>query len=268
MSRLRLVVFSDLDGTLLDHHSYRWSAAQPALDKLSRAGVPVVLNSSKTVPELRALRDSLNNSAPFIVENGAAVVIPEGYFDPGPERVESFGADHDHILAVLANLRKQGFAFRSFHDMSAAELAQLTGLTEIAAGLAKQRAGTEPLAWLGTGAELEAFEEALMDCNLRLLAGGRFLHVMGRFDKADGVRYLARAFRCQYSGERLVTVALGDSPNDQAMLEAVDVPVIIRGPRSGALSLTSDRHAVRSLKPGPAGWNECMLNLLMEFGYA
>lgn len=267
MSRLRPIVFSDLDGTLLDHKSYSWSAARPALDKLHQAGIPVVLNSSKTIPEIRAIRDDLDNSAPFIVENGAAVVIPENYFEPGPEQVEPFGADHPRILSVLASLRQQGFQFRSFYDMTAAELAESTGLGEGAAQRAKQRAGTEPLVWQGSEASLEEFEEALMDCNLRLLAGGRFLHVMGRFDKADGVRFLARAYRRQYPGERVVTVALGDSPNDQAMLEAVDVPIIIRGPRSDALSLPSDRHVMRSLKEGPAGWNECMLNLLIEFGF-
>ncbi|MDX1754680.1 MAG: HAD-IIB family hydrolase [Marinobacter sp.] len=264
---MRLIVISDLDGTLLDHTTYSWSAATPALERLSGAGIPVVLNSSKTIPEIRAIREELSNSAPFIAENGAALVIPRDYFMAAPEQVELFGADHPRILRVLAGLRQRGFRFRSFQDMTTAELTELTGLDPDAAVRAKQRAGTEPLLWQGSDAALEEFEEALMDCNLRLLAGGRFLHVMGRFDKADGVRYIARAFRSQYPGERVVTVALGDSPNDQAMLEAVDVPVIIRGPRSDSLSLPSDRHVMRSLKEGPAGWNECMLNLLMEFGY-
>lgn len=76
MARPHLIIFSDLDGTLLDHYDYRWQAAGPALDSLKAAQIPLVLNSSKTMPEIRALREELGNNDPFIVENGAAVVIP------------------------------------------------------------------------------------------------------------------------------------------------------------------------------------------------
>lgn len=65
----------------------------------------------------------------------------------------------------------------------------------------------------------------------------------------------------------MVTIGLGDSPNDQRMLESVNIPVIIRGAQSDQVQLTSDRHAMRSLKPGPAGWNDCVLNILLEYGY-
>jgi len=43
-----LVVFSDLNGTLLDHETYDWTPAKPALDRLARQGCPVILSSSKT----------------------------------------------------------------------------------------------------------------------------------------------------------------------------------------------------------------------------
>jgi mannosyl-3-phosphoglycerate phosphatase len=51
------------------------------------------------------------------------------------------------------------------------------------------------------------------------------------------------------------------------MLEAADIPVVIRGVNSEQVQLPSAKHAMRSLKPGPEGWNECVLNLLFEYGY-
>ena len=105
---------------------------------------------------------------------------------------------------------------------------------------------------------------------LRLLAGGRFLHARGVFDKADGARFLLSKYQEQnqaHGDGPLVAVALGDSPNDQQMLEAVDIPVVIRGVNSEQVQLPSAKHAMRSLKPGPEGWNECVLNLLFEYGY-
>ena len=103
--------------------------------------------------------------------------------------------------------------------------------------------------------------------NLRLVQGGRFYHAMGIFDKADGARFLLDKYREQYGDEPVIAVALGDSPNDQQMLESANIPVVIRGIHSDEVQLPSAKHAMRSLKPGPEGWNECVLNLLFEYGY-
>lgn len=48
--------FSDLDGTLLDSHSYDWQPAAPSLSRLREANVPVILCSSKTSAEMLYLQ--------------------------------------------------------------------------------------------------------------------------------------------------------------------------------------------------------------------
>lgn len=270
MARPRLILFSDLDGTLLDHDNYDWRAAQPALAKLRSSGIPLILNSSKTLPEIRALREDIGNTDPFIVENGAAVVMPPHIFGNSQEKVVNFGATRAQVLAVLEKLRAKGARFRGFEDMSVEELASEAGMDAAAAALAKQRVGTEPLLWQGTDEERAKFEAALAREGLRLVAGGRFLHAMGVFDKADGARFLLSKYQEQYQEHGdgpLIAIALGDSPNDQQMLEAADIPVVIRGVNSEQVQLPSAKHAMRSLKPGPEGWNECVLNLLFEYGY-
>lgn len=263
----QLVVFTDLDGTLLDHHSYSWRAALPAMERLAANGIPLVLNSSKTAAEMRDLQGAMGLRAPFIVENGAAVVIPAGCLNCTEEEVVHFGASHSEVLRTLLVRREEGARFRGFSDLSARELAELSGLKEDEAARAKQRLGTEPLLWEGAEAELAQFRAALELAGLRLVQGGRFWHAMGTFDKAEGAQFLLKRYQEFYGEVPILTIALGDSPNDQRMLEEADIPVVIRGVKSDQVQLPSDRHAMRSLKPGPEGWNECVLNLLFEYGY-
>jgi mannosyl-3-phosphoglycerate phosphatase len=267
MTKSRLIIFSDLDGTLLDHDNYDWSPAVPAMERLAASDIPVVLNSSKTISEIRNLRKRMANGAPFIVENGAAVVIPANCFGSSEEQVKRFGAPYAEVLSLLAKLREDGFQFCGFNDMSAAEIASCSRLSEAEAELARDRVATEPLLWQGDEDSLALFRQKLEAENCRLVQGGRFLHAMGNFDKADGVRFLLKKYKEQDPAGRLIAVALGDSPNDQQMLEQPDIAVIVKGVQSDSVVLPSQSRAIRSLKAGPAGWNECVLNLLIEYGY-
>ena len=100
-SRARAVVFTDLDGTLLDHDSYAWTAAAPALDALKQAGVPLVLASSKTAAEIAALHAELGlGRTPAIVKKGAGLWRPGA----GPDDT---GADANQDASAYRRLRKR-----------------------------------------------------------------------------------------------------------------------------------------------------------------
>jgi mannosyl-3-phosphoglycerate phosphatase len=164
----QLIIFTDLDGTLLDHDTYSWQAARPALDRINAAGIPLVLNSSKTAAEIESLRKELDNHEPYIVENSAAVVLPATWQGAGEDKVVHFGASREVLLSVLQRLREDGASFLGFADMSVEQLVEYTGLAPDMAVRAQQRHGTEPLLWQGSEDELKAFEAALADANPRL----------------------------------------------------------------------------------------------------
>lgn len=267
MSRPTLLFFTDLDGTLLDRDSYDWSPARRALDELARYQLPLVLNSSKTAAEIRELRTDLGNAHPYIVENGAAAIIPAGYFESGQteDEVIHFAKPRARILEVLAQLREEGFRFSGFNDMTVEEVARQAGLSEEKAAKAKDRTATEPLMWDGGALDVPSFRQALEREGLRLVKGGRFHHVMGDFDKAEAMQALVKRYRSRYPDARLTSVALGDSPNDRHMLEAADIAVVIRGPEP--LTLSEGHSVMYSDQSGPSGWNECVLTILAGKGY-
>ena len=259
----QFVVFTDLDGTLLDHHTYQYDAALPALEMLKNRHIPVVLNSSKTRPEMEQLRSDMGNSSPFICENGAALIIPAQEFATADEQVVNFAQPFEQILEVLAQLREQGYDFHSFSDMSQAELAEITGLSLQRAGFAKQRLATEPLLWKGSEQQLEQFQLALHQQNLQLVKGGRFYHVMGQYDKGDAMSYLMTRYKDFDPTKDWFSVALGDSKNDERMLALADYSMVIKGVNSATVMVDSHKkNLVRSSLSGPSGWNETITTLL------
>ena len=161
----RYLVFTDLDGCLLDSRTYSFDAARPALERLQSNHIPVVLVSSKTRAEIEPLRRHLNHQGPFIVENGGAVFVPSGTFDFPMERarrrasyqVIEFGTPYAMLRDVLKQIEDSvGTPLLGFGDLSIDDIMELTGLSREAALRAKLREYDEP--YLVRGPETIAAE--------------------------------------------------------------------------------------------------------------
>jgi len=264
------LIATDLDGTLLDHHTYAHAPAGPALELCMREHIPVVFNTSKTASESCRLRDSLGNRHPFIVENGSAVYIPVGYFDSMPQAcikagdywVRRFGKPLAEILDELAGMKRAGhFRYAGFSGWSAKQVAEQTGLSLAGALESKHREYSEPLLWQDNGEQLQAFRTEVRKRGMKLLQGGRFLHVLGDTDKGKALNWLKNVYQ-QTTGKPVTLVALGDSDNDIDMLEAADIAVIVRSPVRKAPTLKTGKRVIYTRAFGPDGWNEAITKLL------
>jgi mannosyl-3-phosphoglycerate phosphatase len=271
MKKIPCIVVTDLDGTLLDHHSYSYAAAEGALQRLRESGIPLILNTSKTRAELKLLRYQLRNPHPFIVENGSAVCAPIGYFAPPPADTEVlgscdcrvFGVHYPQLLRKLDVLRPR-YRFTSFSQMSAARLSELCGLRMVRAREALDRDFSEPLIWQDSERALVSFKRELQSWGLSTLRGGRFLHVLGRADKGLSLKWLRQVY-CQREGtSEIKVIALGDSENDIAMLQAADVAVVIRSPAHPPPAFEAPARLLTSQREGPQGWSDSVHALLDE----
>lgn len=256
---MSLLVFTDLDGTLMEHESYSIEPAREALAALAELGVSPIINSSKTASEIRAIQKRLELDAPFICENGAAL---HNYSKPSEKKVDRiFGVERQSWFPAIQALREQmEFKFEGFSDWSADELSNRTGLSVSEAKLANERQYSEPIMWRDTTKAFSQFTNALHTLNLHLIEGGRFFSIQGDHDKATGMKWM----RGLDSSTRTLTVALGDSPNDIAMLEAADIAVVIKSPKSDQISLENPKQVIRTNRPGPAGWQDAVLTILQD----
>jgi mannosyl-3-phosphoglycerate phosphatase family protein len=269
----KLLVYTDLDGTLLDHFSYSFAAAQPMLGILDENNIPVIPVTSKTRAELFNLRNDLNNHHPFIVENGAAVFIPKDYFPEIPSGCYSFNDFYCYQFSnprsVYQELLNQvsaefGDEFITFEQAGTQGIVDMTGLDQASAALANERDFSEPLSWTGSETRKQQFIRLLEDQGATILQGGRFLHVTGGCDKGKALKWLTDQFQQQNPDYRYTTLAAGDSHNDVAMLEAADHAVLIRSPVHSAPDITHP-NIYKTEAFGPEGWAESLARLSKPF---
>ena len=259
-SKSKLVVVTDLDGTLLDHSTYSFKPALPALGRLRREKVPIVFCSSKTAPEIQRIQEKTGVHDAFIFENGGGIWLPKGLI--GTEEVVALGVPCaeliDHLQEIALRFR---FEFRSMPAMSVAELADETGLTIEEARLARKREFSVPFLILSSRIDMNALQDEARRRGLQVTAGGRFFHLMGPHDKGYATRKL-REIYARHWGVPVKMIGLGDSRNDLEMLREVDIPVCIPNPRSRVPLTDEVVWSVEANAPGPEGWNEAVLQTL------
>lgn len=275
--KTQYVVLTDLDGTLLDHHTYQWQAAKPALDRLKDLSIPVIINTSKTQAEVEALAQEIGlTDQPFAVENGSALLLT-GFFSsfisdlsknsnykilndtPAYVIGESINNLHNYMDKLPAELTD---AMESYRQWSVETLAETTGLNLEQATASKAKLFSEPFIWHGNDALFNDLNTMVDAAGFSILKGGRFYHLQGPVTKASVIDFLQQNFKLFWpQADELKIIALGDNDNDIAMLDRADFGICIKSPVSDFPAI-SNEHAIYSDLYGPEGWNAEINQLL------
>ena len=269
----KAIIFTDLDGTLLDFYSYSFEKAQTALSFIKQKKIPLIICSSKTKKEIIHYREKLDNDDPFISENGGGIFIPAGFLDKElkesgmPVQVEDsyqiirLGLPYEKLREGLEEIRRQGYKIRGFGDMSTQEIIEKTGLSISEAAMAKERHFDEPFFFTGTNSETTQLIQTIRSRGFRVTQG-RLYHILGENDKGKAVSLLTNLYRERF-GE-IVTIAIGDSLNDREMLEQADFPIIVRQPDGSFDERIQLQKMTVAEGIGPHGWGKAVLKLLRQ----
>lgn len=267
---IKRLVFTDLDGTLLDHDTYEFEPALPAIQALKRAGVPLIFNSSKTFAEMCELLAAMGlRRCPMIAENGAGVFLPKQQFerksvrwlDRGEYWLVAQSENRQHWLDLIHSAPHDELSIQTFDSLGAEGVAELTGLTMSAAHLACQREFSEPTSLRGSVQAIGAFVDFIKARGGQVQQGGRFNTISGNCDKGRSMQWLANLI-AQTEGCEVTTLALGDAPNDLPMLNAADSAVWIRSAHRSIPAAVCRGGFVVTSKPGPQAWGDAVIDWL------
>jgi mannosyl-3-phosphoglycerate phosphatase len=237
------IIFTDLDGTLLDHHNYSYDDALPIIEKIKAKNIPLIFTTSKTKQECEILQNKMGIDMPFIVENGAAIY--------GLDEVVVLGLRVEIIREFLEQF-KEKFGIKAFYDMSVEEVMQKTGFDKTNALLSKQREFSEPFL-MEDESRIVELKRVAKKSGLKVLKGGRFYHLVGQ-DQDKG-RAVLKVLQMMGLDKR--SIALGDNYNDLDMLRVVDQPVLIPY-KEGEYIKTDIKNLIKAPHTGSKGWAEVL----------
>ena len=263
-----LLVFTDLDGTLLDHETCSFEPALPAIKTLKEKNIPLVFCTSKTRAEIEKAQLQLHNTHPFISENGGAIFVPKNYFfhkfkftrEDSNYFIVELGTPYKKIREAFNQMRLLfPKKLKGFGDLSSKEVAHLCGFSLDQGKLAKKREYDEPFI-LENEASKESIQEIAGRSNLNISRGGRFYHLIGQNDKGKAVLILRDIYKVK--SKNLKTIAVGDSFNDLPMLKVVDFPILVKKPDGSYDPSVKLDNIILASGAGPTGWSDALLKLL------
>lgn len=276
-----VLIFTDLDGTLLNFKTFDVAPILPFISKLKDAGIQIIPNSSKCHFEIKEIISKINLECPYITENGAAIYIPKNLFLKQPQGSTEQGKNWVLTLGIEKDIINQKIRQTSFkkymkfilflRNMTKLQKSYYTGLKPESLDRTDEREFSEPLIWMGSNTELDNFKKALNEEGLSIIHGARLLHLTGLNTKGEAMKILSDYyseidyFDNQEKNE-IKVISCGGSKNDLSMLEISDYAVVIRLPDMRPIGLRRKNNVFNSRKIAPLGWQETLeeMDLIKE----
>lgn len=286
------IIFSDIDGTFWDE-SYRHPFSEEFL-KMVFSRYDVVFASSRTIPEMLAFQRSIGCRAPFIAENGGVVVFYADSYSENLHSENSHSEKHidtDTTVETIEPLQPpRNYAITISGEqlllvplgVNAINVFPFVKFAMADAGVYAEHSRqmpTETLARIGsydmedaqraqvrqfsvaisveklTTEQIQRLVSSLKRFYCRVSSGGKWMIVTREADKGIAVLWYKewlwqqhRTYRCE--------AGIGNEENDAPMLNAVDMPFIVRNQSGYAPTLADIPNAYLLQSEGTFGWGE------------
>ena len=266
----KFLIFTDLDGTLLDHENYSFGNNKKLISKIINNKNELIFNTSKTFTESIKLLKEINlMNMPFSTENGAVLYFPKTRFRKIKNSF-NYGSFWKIRIAKLSSkswyqflLKKQKkYKLLIAQDLSSNSLKKYTNLNNTKMML--NREASQIILWEDSLVNLKKFRNELKsEKEGVLIQGSRFMQISSICNKRIAKKLISHAYYIQFHGTYSKnTIALGDSKNDIDMLNSAKYSCIIKNPSGVFPKLNFNKKNIfRSTKLAPDGWSQVLYKL-------
>ena len=266
----RYLIFTDLDGTLLDHNNYSFGNNKKMISTIINNKNEIIFNTSKTFSECKKLLKELKlSNMPFSTENGAVLYFPKIRFNK-IKNSSSFERYWKLRIAKLSSKswhqflkkKQKKYNFLIAQDLSPKILKKYTNLNNT--NMMLDREASQIILWEDNLTKFKLFKNDLKsEKEGVLIKGSRFIQISSICNKRIAKKLISHAYDIQFRDKYSInTIALGDSKNDIDMLNSCKYSCLIKNSTGTHVKLRSNKKNVfKSSKLAPDGWGEVLYKL-------
>lgn len=221
------VIFSDIDGTLLDTSHQIAEQTKEKIKEIDKQGIPFVLVSARMPKGMRGIRDELEIKRPMVCYSGALVV------NERDEILYSVTLNKREVEELCKNIQKRtptvsinlysndSWLVQDLEDVWVKQEMEITGVQAKQKSLNEQEVyhGVHKVLCMGSPSDIMELEQQLADRfpTIRIYRSkDTYLEIMSmEASKSGAVRRLEECFGVT----KEETIAIGDGHNDIDMLE-------------------------------------------------
>ena len=259
----QIIIFTDLDGSLLDKQTFKFDVIENYFRELILEGIIIILNSSKTEAELIDFNKRNNFNLCFISENGSSIHNLDLINKKFPNQI-SLSRSYDKIYKtynenVSLHLKRK---IKLILKLDAKEQQKILGLPLDKLSLALKRMHTIPIQFNGNEIEKNIFTKTICEIGLSAQSGGRIINIGDDTNKFKAMSKALSLISKEIDDE-IVTIGVGDNHNDIEMLKHTDYPCLVKNESFNA-SLIDIDNLIKSIEPSPEGWADVIKTAIQK----
>ena len=259
---LKTLIFTDLDGSLLDRDTFKFDEIKDYLKKLLSNGIFIIPNTSKTEKEILEFNNELGSNLPYISENGAAINGLDLLNSNLPKEL-ILSRDKNNLINIFKKSVPENLQNKCkwLSEMDKKKQSLIFGLEDDKLKMALDRKYTIPFLFEGNKSERNELSKIVKNKGLALQEGGRVINLTDKVNKAKALQVFVRFFK--KNNKNVKTIAVGDNYNDLDMLKTSDFPCLVFNDK-----FTLDEIPIKNLittnKPSPEGWADVIKKALVK----
>ena len=263
MPKKKIIIFTDLDGSLLDKETFKFEIVKDYLNELISRGIIIIPNSSKTESELLDFNEKNYLDLSFISENGSSIHGLNKIHQNLPNKV-IISRKKDEILKIYNE--NIGLYFKNkiipILELEIDKQQKILGLPLDKISLATKRVHSIPILFKGSEIEKNNFIKKISEIGLTAQSGGRIINICDNTDKSKAMLKALQSIRKELDDE-IITIGVGDNENDIEMIKQTDYPCLVKNDNFDS-SLINIDNLIKSDEPSPKGWSDVIKTALQK----